>query len=248
MRIYRKRVTFIFLLLIVIIPLHSQVTHSHGIVVSFLQFKDEFSLGMVFNGVRLEYRYGLHWKINDHEILFQPKISAGAAFNRGMTGAQIYFSPVNITWTMPFFENNEHSINGGVNFIMDYNYQYTELNDGPIFWTSIFGFSPVIRYSYQWDNKRIYASLQNSLFGFTSRRQDYDPYEWVFTWRDFVINPHKDLKFGSFNDYNHTKVSLEFVPNIDKIHSLAYEFDYLGIFYGYRFDQINHNLLWRMSL
>jgi hypothetical protein len=203
---------------------------------------------MVFNGVQLEYRYGLHWKINDQEILYQPKTSFGITNNRGMSGMQVNIAPVNITWTMPFAERDGHSIKGGVNFITDYNYQFYELHDGPIFWNSIIGFSPVIRYSYQWDNKRVNANLQNSFFGFTSRRQGYDPYEWSFTWKDFVINPHKDFRFGSFNNYNHTKISLEFVPSIYKIHSFAYEFDYLGIFYGYRFDRINHNLLWRMSL
>ena len=165
-----------------------------------------------------------------------------------MLGVQFHGAPLNITWTMPFFEREGHSIKGGVNFITDYNYQFYELHDGPILWCSEIGFSPVIRYGYQWNEKRINASLQNSLFAFTSRRQGYDPYFWSFTWKDYVVYPHKDLKFGTFNNYNHTKVSLEFVPNISRIHSFAYEFDYLGFFYGYRFDRINHNVLWRVSL
>ena len=149
---------------------------------------------------------------------------------------------------MPFFKREGHTIRGGVNFTADYNYQFYELHDGPMFWNAEIGLSPVIRYSYQWDNKRINASLQNSLIGFTSRRQGYDPYHWSFTMKDFFVNPHKELKFGSFNNYDHTKVSIEFTPNIFKTHSFAYEFDYLGLFHGYRFDRIEHNLLWRMSL
>ncbi len=65
---------------------------------------------------------------------------------------------------------------------------------------------------YQWNNKGINLTLQNSLLGFTSHRQGYDPYFWCFTWRDFVVNPNKNMKFGSFNNYNHTTVSLEFIP------------------------------------
>ena len=245
-----KRVVILTMIfgLIIIKPVHSQVTQSHNIVAGFLQLKDEFGLGLVFSGVQLEYRYGLHWKINEHEIMYQPKLGLGIAFNRGMLGAQIHIAPVNVTWAMPFYEQNGHTIKGGINFITDYNYQWYELHDGPLFWNSVIGFSPVVRYSYQWDNKRLNAGLQNSLFGFTSRRQDYDPYLFSFTWKDFVVYPHKELRFGSFNDYNHTKVSFEFVPDIYKIHSFAYEFDYLGYFYGNRFDRINHNLLWRMSL
>jgi hypothetical protein len=135
-----------------------------------------------------------------------------------------------------------------MNFIIDYNYQYYELHDGPLFWSAEIGLSPVVRYSYQWDNRRIEAGLQNSLLGFTSRRQGYDPYFWSFTWKDFIISPHEKLKFGSVNNYNHTKFSIGFVPDIYKVHSFAYEFDYLGFFDGYKFDRINHNLLWSMSL
>jgi hypothetical protein len=245
---YRKYIILAFLLIIIITPLHSHINQSHSIVLGFLQLKDKFGLGLVFNGLQLEYRYGLQWKMNDHEILYQPKLGVGLASKRGMIGGQIHIAPVNVTWTMPFYEQNGHTIKGGLNFITDYNYQYYELHDGPLFWNSEIGFSPVMEYSYQWDDKRINANLQNSLLGFTSRRQGYDPYFWSFTWKGFVVDPHKNLQFGSFNDYNHTKVSLEFVPNIFKMHSFSYEFDYLGFFYGYRFDRINHNLLWRMSL
>ena len=244
----KKRVSVFYLLFLAMFPLYGQVTHSHDIVLGFLQFRDEFGLPLVFNGIQLEYRYGLQWRINNHEILYQPKLGAGVAFNRGMIGGQIHIAPVDVSWTMPFYGRDGHTIRGGVNFVHDYNYQYTELNDGPLFWTAVIGLSPVIRYKYQWNNKRINANLQNSLIGFISHRQGYDPYVWSFTWKDFIVSPHKDMKFGSFNNYNHTKVSLEFVPNINKMHSFAYEFEYLGIFYGYKFDRINHNLLWRMSL
>jgi hypothetical protein len=247
---YTKCAFVLFGLLMVTAPAYSQVKQSHSIVLGFLQLKDEFGLGMAFNGVQLEYRYGLHWKISEHEILYQPKLGLGTAFKRGMLLAHVNIAPVNVTWTMPFFERDGHKIRGGANFIMDYNYQlYNELHDGPIFWNAEFGLSPVINYSYQWDEKRIIASFQNSLLGFTSRRQGIDdPYKFLFTWKDFVVYPHEDMKFGSFNNYNHTKLSFEFVPDIFKKHSFAYEFDYFSSFYGYRYDRINHNLVWRMSL
>ena len=245
---YLKSILVFFCLSIVLIPIHGQVKQSHSIVIGSLQLKDEFNLGMVFNGVQLEYRYGLKWEINDHEILYQPKLGIGFAFKHGMIGGQIHFAPVNVTWTMPFYDKNGHTIRGGANLITDYNYQLYQLNDGTLFWTVELGFSPVIQYGYQWDNKRINLGWQNSLFGFSSHRQGYDPYNFLFTWKDFIVDPHKNLKIGSFNNYNHTNISLEFVPNISKMHSLAYEFDYLGFFRGNQFHRINHNLFWRMSL
>jgi hypothetical protein len=245
----KKWIVVLFWLFIVINPLFGQIKHSHNIALGFLQLKDQLNLGMVFNGAQLEYRYGLLWKIHEHEIFYQPKLGAGIGFKRGMKGYQIHIDPANVTWTMPFYEQNGHTIRGGANFAADYNYQFfDDLHDGPLFWTSEIGLSPVIRYSYQWDNKRINAELHNSLIGFTSHVQGYDPYFWCFTAKDFFVKPHEDLRFGSFNNYDHSKVSIEFVPNISGIHSFAYEFDYLGYFYGNKFGRINHNVLWRMSL
>ena len=245
----------LFWLFLVINPLFGQFSHSHTFVVGFLQLKDQLDLGMVFNGVQLEYRYGLHWKINDHEIIYQPKFGAGITFSKysipgnAMERSQFHFAPVNITWTMPAYDQNGHAIRAGVNFIMDYNYRYCEdLHDSLLFWNTEIGFSPVIQYSYQWDNKRIKATLKNSLFGFTSHTRGYDPYFWQFTWKDIFIKPHEEMKFGSFNNYNHTNISLEFSPNISKMHSFGYEFDYLGFFSENKFERINHNLFWRLSL
>ena len=229
-------------------PLNAQVKHSHDVVLGSLQLKEKYNLGMVFSGAQLDYRYGAQWKVNVHEIRYQPEIGVGLAFSRGMIGGQIHIAPVNVTWTMPFYEENGHTIRGGTNLTADYNYHYYQLNDGTLFWTAELGVSPIIQYGYQWDNKGINFGLQNSLFGFSSHRQEYDPYHFLFTWKDFVVYPNKDLKFGSFNHYNHTTVSFEFVPNITKKHSIAYEFDYLCFYQGNRFYRTNHNLIWRISL
>jgi hypothetical protein len=231
-------------------PLNSQVKHTHEIVVGNLQFKDSYNnLGMVFNGVQLEYRYGRQWIINKHEIRYQPKLGAGLTFNRGMLSGHIPVTPIHVTWKMPIYEQNGHTIRVGANFMNDYNYiLYTELHDGPVYWTAEIGLSPVFHYIYQWNSKHFGVGLQNSLFGFTSHRQGYDPYKLLFTWKDFVVTPHKEMKFGSFNNYNHTTVSIEYVPNISKKHSYMYEFDYFGIFNGNKYGRINHNLIWRVSL
>jgi len=231
-------------------PLYSKVKQTHDVVLGSLQLKDGLNLGIVFSGVQLEYRYGLQWKIKEHEIGYQPQLGVGIGFTRfrGMMCLQIHIAPINVTWTMPIYEQNGHTIRVGANLITDYNYQFWYLHDIPLFWTSEIGFSPVIRYSYQWSNKRIGIGLRNSLFGFTSHIQGYDTYFWMFTAKDFLVKPHTDLKFGSFNNYNHTNVALEFVPNTAKKHSIGYEFDYFGLFYGNQFHRIYHNLIWRVSL
>ena len=251
---YSKYAIVFFWLTMIITPLHSQVKQSHDVVAGFLQLKDGLNLGMVFNGFQLEYRYGVKWQVNNHEIYYQPRFGAGYVFQNGvleqvMDDVQLHIAPVNVTWTMPLYRKNGRLLDGGINFIADYNYQdYNDLHDALLFWNSEIGFSPVIRYGMQWNNKRIYAVLQNSLFGFTSHIQGYDAYFWQKTFKDLFVKPHTDMKFGSFNNYNHTNVSFEFVPNTLKKRSLTYEFDYLGFYYGNKLSRISHNLIWRIAL
>jgi len=237
------------------IPLYGQVKQSHTIVLGFLQLKEQANLGMVFSGVQVEYRYGLTWTIQEHEITYQPKLGFGVGFNRGMFGVQLKFAPINVSWTvlltqnLPLYDQNGHTIRAGANFSTDYSWQiYQPLQSGHLFYTSEIGISPIIKYNYQWDNKRIDVSIQNSLFGFTSHNQQFDPY-WV-SWElmDFVVTPHENMKFGTFNNYDHTNISIEFIPNIDKRHAFVYEFDYFGMYYGVQFRRLNHNLIWKMSL
>ncbi|MDR0287705.1 MAG: hypothetical protein LBI03_08410 [Clostridiales bacterium] len=245
-----KYVPVLVWLAVIMTPLHSQVKQSHDVVAGFMQLKDGLNLGMVFNGAQMEYRYGVQWRLNTHEIQYQPRLGFGLGTSRFRTMEcyHLHIAPVNITWTIPVYEQNGRSIRVGANFITDYNYQYWEdLHDAPLFWSSEIGLSPVVHFNCQWNNRRISAVLQNSLMGFTSHIQGYDTYFWQKTAGDFFVKPHTGLKFGSFNNYNHTRVSLGFVPNTLGRHSFLYEFDYAGFFYGNPFYQINHNLIWRIS-
>jgi hypothetical protein len=211
--------------------------------------KDEFNVGKVFDGIQLEYRYGILWKIGESELLYQPKIALGAAFNRGITGYQIGFVPANVSWVMPFYNEKGHTFKAGANFAANYNYQmYPDLQGGHLFWMSEIGLSPRLEYNYEWNKKRIGVYMQNSLLGFVSHTQNNEPYFYSFKASDFFIRPHEDMKFGSFNNYNHTNISLEFTPEITKTHSFLFEFDYIGSFYGLQFERLNYNLVWRMSL
>jgi hypothetical protein len=230
-------------------PLHAQVKQSHSSALSFLQMKDGFNIGMVFNGAQLKYIYGVAWKIGEAELAYQPNLDFGIAWSYEMTGYKIGISLVNVTWDMPIYQNDEHTLKAGANFAGNYNYQlYPDLHGGHLFWASEIGLAPVIKYQYKFNDRRIVCSLQNSLFGFVSHTEENKPYFYSFKASDFFIRPHENMKFGSFNNYNHSKMSMELIPNIKKIHSFLYEFDYLGIWYNTKFQQANHSLVWRMSL
>jgi hypothetical protein len=214
-----------------------------------LQLKEKFNIGMVFNGIQIKYIYGITWRIGESELTYQPGLELGIAWSHEMTGYKVGISPANISWTIPFFKNNGHTLGTGANFAMNYNYQiYPDLHGGHLFWTSEIGLSPIINYQYKFSNSIIACSFQNSLLGFVSHTDNNEPYFYSFKASDFFIRPHENMKFGSFNNYNHTKLSIEFIPNTEKIHSFLYEFDYFGIWYKTKFEQINHSLIWRMIL
>jgi len=231
-------------------PLYAQIKQSHSIILSFLQMKDEFNFGLVFNGLQLKYIYGITWKIGESELTYKPELAFGVAWSHEMTGYKIGISPVNVSLEIPVFQKNGHIIKAGANLAGDYNYQmYPDLHGGHLFWTSEIGLSPLLKYQYQFNNKsRVVCSLQNSLLGFVSHTESNDPYFYSFKAGDFFIRPHENMKFGSFNNYDHTKLSFEFISNVNKIYSFIYEFDYLGIWYNTKFEQINHSLIWRMTL
>jgi hypothetical protein len=248
----KKILKMIFIVIILnnwVHPLYSQIKQSHSIIFSFLQLKEKFNIGMVFNGIQLKYVYGITWKIEESELTYQPSLAFGIAWSHEMTGYKISISPVNISWQIPVFQNNGHTLKTGVNFSGNYNYQmYPDLHGGHLFWASEIGLSPTVNYRYQFNHSRFIFSFQNSLLGFVSHTEKNDPYFYSFKASDFFIRPHENMKFGSFNNYDHTKISIEFIPSIDRIHSFLYEFDYLGIWYKTKFEQINHSLIWRMTL
>ena len=239
----------LFLFITALAPLHGQVRQTHSIVLGFLQIRDQFNLGMVFNGIQLEYRYGVLWKIYDTEMLFQPKIAVGAAFNRGITGIQIRCVPVNVTWIMPFYESAQHSLKGGFTVTGDYSFQmYPGLHNGHLFWMTEIGFSPLVYYGYQWEKSKISFNLQEFLFGFTSHTRKNDPYFYSLKIGDFFLKPYEDMRFGSLHNLHHTTTAVEFIPDVSESNSIVYEFDYFNLFYGMRFERLNHNFQWKRSL
>jgi len=229
----------------IVLPLYAQTNQSHSLVLGFLQIKDQFNLGMVFDGPQFEYRYGITWEIDGDEIQYQPKLAFGEGSSHDIAGYQVRIVPINFSWIRSFFEG----FKGGLNLVNDYSYQmYPDLQGSHLFWASEIGISPVVKYNYQWENKGIEISLQNSLFGFTSHTQENEPYFYSFAVKDFFAKPHEDLKFGSFNSYNHTNISFEYIPTIPKVHSFSYELDYFGLYYGKRFSRLSHNLFWKITL
>jgi hypothetical protein len=216
-----KRFLFCFSLLIVC-NISAQEKNSIFLNAGFLQLKDDFNQGMVFNGPQINIQYQRHWDFSTLELSYKPKIALGVPFSRGMMAVNINLVPINVSCLKTIFEIDKHRVKAGLNFATNYNYQsYPYLQNPHLFWFGKIGLSPCFEYQYKWNTSSIKMSLQNSILGFVSHTTRNDPYFYSFKFTDFLIRPHENMKFGSFDKYDHTCLEIEYTPNIAKPHSLG---------------------------
>ena len=225
---------------------YSQSRNRIAISTGFLQIKDDFNQGMVFGGAMINSQYQRSWNFSSIELQYKPKITLGAPLDKGIVAIHINFAPVDISCLRSVYNTEQHLVKAGLNFATNYSYQlYPDLHAGRMFWFGEIGFSPVIQYTYQWSKSIIGINLQNSLFGFVSRPTDYNPYFYSLKFTDFFTNPHKNMQFGSFDNYNHTNLQIEYIPNTLKANSFAFGIEYISAHYGTHFQTLNYYLQWR---
>ena len=53
------------------------------------------------------------------------------------------------------------------------------------------------------------------------------------------------MQFGSFDNYNHTNLQIEYIPNTLKTNSFAVGTEYISVHYGTHFQTLNYYLQWR---
>lgn len=69
--------------------------------------------------------------------------------------------------------------------------------------------------------------VRNSLLGFTSLTDTYQDWFYSFSFRDFVVEPHRHLRFGSFERFTHTEAALQWTPSRLSEHTFALEMSYV---------------------
>ena len=219
-----------------------------SVYAGFLQLKEELNQSMVYNGPQIGFHYQRNISFEKWELRYKPKIALGIPFNRGMIAANFHFVPVDFSGIVPVFQDDKHTLRVGLNFSANYGYQFYPKQLGAyLFWNSEIGLSPCIEYDFQWNNSRIKVSLQNSVAGFVSHTKEVTPYFYSIKFSDFFTQPHKNMKFGSFDKYNHTNASVEYTPNISKGHSIAFGVEYIDSYFDNRFQSLNYYLQWKKS-
>jgi hypothetical protein len=156
--------------------------------------------------------------------------------------------PINVTGIAPVLKKEKHTLRVGANFITNYGYQFYPKQLGAFFfWFSEIGIAPCIEYECQWKQSKIKLFLQNSIAGFVSHKESNPHYFYSATFSDFVVNPHRNMKFGSFDKYEHLNASIEYVPKVSKKHSAVLGLEYMTCYYNTRFQSLNYYLQWKMS-
>jgi len=226
----------------------AQPKNEISVYLGLIQLKDELAQSMVYRGPQTGFQYGRRWFFEKWELRYKPKIAVGVPFNRGMTGAGFHFAPVDLSGIVPVYQNDKHIFRTGLNFVTNYTYQlYPHQLGAHLFRFAEIGIAPCVEYEYQWKQSKIKVFLQNSVAGFVSRPENVPHYFYSFKVSDFALKPHQNMKFGSFNQYEHFYVSIEYVPNIAKKHSVLLGVEYINCSYLHRFQSLNYYLQWKKS-
>ncbi len=245
-----SRILLIILYVLILLSNHcfAQDKNEISIYAGFLQLKEELNQSIVYNGPQIGIHYQRNIFFKKWELRYKPKIALGIPFNRGMTGVNINFVPIDFSGIVPVYKNEKHNLKIGLNFEANYSYQaYPEQHSAHLFWYSEIGIAPCIEYNYQWNQQKIKVFLQNSIAGFVSRIKEITPYFYSFKFSDFFTQPHKDMEFASFDKYSHTNASVEYVPNISKGHSFALGIEYIDSYFDNRFQSLNYYLQWKKT-
>ena len=240
-------ITF-FILLFFSINCFAQKKNEITVYTGFIQLKESLNQGMVYKGPQIGFDYQRNCFFDKWELRYKPKIAVGANFNRKMIGANFHFVPINFTGIAPVFQKEKHTLRVGGDFVTNYGYQFYPKQLGAhLFWFSEISISPCVEYEYQWNQSKIKVFLQNSIAGFVSHKEKLPHYFYSLTFSDFVITPHRNMKFGSFDKYEHLNATIEYIPNVSKKHSAVLGVEYMDCYYNSRFQSLNFYLQWRIS-
>jgi hypothetical protein len=216
-----KTVVFVFCLFILLNQNSlAQPKNELSVYLGLVQLKDELAQSMVYRGPQVGFQYGRSWFFKEWELRYKPGIAMGIPFNRGMLGAGFHFIPVDLSGVMPVYQDDKHVFRVGLNFVTNYTYQFYPMQLGAhLFRFGEIGFAPCIEYEYRWNQRKVKVFLQNSVAGWVSRTDHVPHYFYSFKVSDFVAKPHQNMKFGSFDQYEHLHASIEYVPDMSKKHA-----------------------------
>jgi len=225
-------------------------THFVSFKTQFFQIKDAFNYGLVYSGVNLVGKYSFILSSEKNTFSYNPDLAFGVNFNKGIAMAW-HFRPVDLFYGWKVNKEKSKPLTIGPYFATNYNWQlYPYLQSGHMFWFSSIEIGPRFIFTTPIKNKLFKFTFSNSLIGWASRPEPgTETYFYSLKFSDFFNNAHSNMKFGSFDLFNHTNFEIELVNTKGKRLSFAYEFEYFGYYDDPRLSYMAHsiNLIWRVG-
>lgn len=224
----------------------SGLRHHLSVYVGSVSIKEGFNGGMVFNGPQAAVRYELHWSAGVFDFAYSPELALGVPLSRGMAAVNLQITPVELAFQAPVWQTGRHRLQLGGEVAARYRYQtYPDLQNAHLFWFGEIGLSLRLGYAFHWQGGRLSLQWANSLLGFVSHTPDNPSYFYSLRLADFVVRPHQNLQFGSFDRYDRTVVRLEYAPAALPPHAFGLGLEYVGYYGAVRYQTLNCYLLWR---
>lgn len=216
----------------------------------FFQIKDAFNYGLVYSGINLVGAYSYVLSTNKTTFSYAPDLAFGFNFSKGIALAW-HFKPVDLFYGWKVNKTETKSLTIGPYFATNYNWQlYPYLQSGHMMWFTSIEIGPRFIFATPIKNKFFKFTFSNSVASWASRPEPgTETYFYSLKFSDFVNNAHSNMKFGSFDLFNHTNFEIEMVNTNGKRLSFAYEFEYFGYYDDPKLSYIAHsiNLTWRVG-
>ena len=229
-----------------------QINKKHAIALKtqFIQIKDDFNYGLVYNGLNLAVEYSFTRSAFNKTFMYSPALGFGPTFNKGV-GLFWYFKPIDVFYGFKINSSDTRPFSLGAYFAIDHKWQqYPYLQGGHLFWFSSIEIGPKFSYQFPVKKSRLIISFSNSIAGWNSRPvPSTETYYYSFSFSDFFTSAYSNIKFGSFNLFNHTRLKVEFLRQEDNRLSFAYEFEYYAYFEDPEVKFMSHslNLIWKLG-
>lgn len=221
--------------------------HSISLKTEFIQLKDQFNYGLVFNGLNLGIDYSFTKSFGNGLLEYGAGLGFGANYNKGI-GLSWRLKPIDIFYGRKI---NAKNIYPGAYFASNYQWQlYPELQSGHMFWFTAIEIGPQIVVELPYKARTIKVTFSNSIAGLNSRPVPAtELYYYSLQVADFFSNGHQNLKFGTYNRFNHTRLKIELVKKAHKRLGFAYIFEYFGYYQNPKINIMNHalQLKWKIG-
>lgn len=209
------------------------------------QVKERFNYGLVFTGptAEAEYRHTI-----DYDRLtagYAAALRLAAPFSRGMEAYDVALTP--------FRAEAMFRVAGRLRIgpVVEAAYRwqmYPELQNAHLFSEGEIGLKLAARYSTAVRRCRIDLTVENSIVGFVSHTDRNEPYFYSLRAADFLVEPWRGLRFGSFGRYNHTSASVLFsASKRPSKHRFGVEVDFFSISGAGSFQSLNYHLKWQKT-